>query len=228
MHDGLREHQEDASGRTHKGEPEEPGRAEGFESHRGIVGAEVLSDQGGGGGADGKAGHEGKRFDPDGHDMCGQGTIVGESSDESDNVRVDEPHPEHFKSIGQSDPANAEDHLTLRNPADLAQGQSDFIGFRLVLLEEKSNHNDRSENPGEKAAQGQPGDAHAADRGIEKDETSTQRDVGEVDHQHDEKRRSGIAHRTKGIGAGIKNTKNRTGPDKDRKVIKSCNCRIRR
>lgn len=54
---------------THEDEGVDPSGAQGFHGHGGVVGAEVLADEGGGGSADGEAGEEAEGLDPNGDEV---------------------------------------------------------------------------------------------------------------------------------------------------------------
>lgn len=107
--DDFGDGEEEDADAAHEDEAEEPGGLEGFTSHEGVLGAEVLADEGGAGGADGEAGEEAERFDTDGDEMGSEGSFEGESGDEADGVGVDEPHAEHFDALWDADAGDAGD-----------------------------------------------------------------------------------------------------------------------
>ena len=156
--------------RTHEGEGVKPGGAEGFHRHGGIVCSEVLADEGGGGGPNRESGKKAQGLDANGDEVGPQCSVESEARDESEDVGVDEPHPEHFNALGKSDASNAGHHFALGSPIGFPKREGDFVGVRSGGSVEEGDDDDGSEDPGEKTSIGQSRDAHSADGGLKEDE----------------------------------------------------------
>ena len=204
---------------AHEDESINPGGAQGFEGHLGIAGSKVLSDEGGGGSADGEAGEEGEGLDANGDDVSAEGAIKPKAGDESKHVEMDGPHAEHFDSLGKADTADAGHHFGLRSPACAAQGEGDFVSFGGGFPAHKDENDDRAEEPAEETAPGEAGDAQAAEGRFEEDESGAQDHVTNIDEEHDEEWGTGVANGAQGIGAGVENSEERAGPGEDGEVV---------
>ena len=217
--DDLGRDEEENTDGAHKGEGIKPSGAESFHRHAGVLGTEVLADEGGGGGANGKSREKAEGLDTNGNEMGTQGSVEREAGDESEDVGVDEPHSEHFNSLGKSDTSNAGHHFPLRRPIGFPKSERDFVGLRLGFSVEECDHDDGSENPGEEASVGQSCDAHASNRGVEENEACAKSGVAHVDEKHDEEGRAGVADGSKRVGAGIENAEDGARPAEDGEVV---------
>ncbi len=219
MDDDLRGDEEEDANTAHEDDGVEPGGAEGFHGHGGVVGAEVLADEGGGGGAHGEAGKEAEGLDPNGDEVSAEGSLKGKGGDEAEDVGVDEPHAEHFDSLGDANAGDTGDHFALGNPAGALKGEGDFIGLRSSFSEEEGDDDDGADSPSEEAAVSEAGDAHSADGRLEEYEAGAQGGIAEVDEKHHEEGGAGVTDGAEGIGGGVEDAEDGAGPAEDGKVL---------
>ena len=151
--------------------------------------------------------------------MSAECSLEMETGDEAQDVGVNEPHAEHFDSLRESDPTNTGHHFTFGSPVGVSKSEGDLVRNRLGLTEEQSEDDAGPEEPGTKASPSESGDTHTAEGRIEKDEAGTEGDITQIDDEHDEEGRAGIADGAQGIGAGIENSEDGAGPGEDGKVV---------
>lgn len=165
-----------------------PREADGFFREVGALRAEVLSGEGSGGGAEGKAGEKAHRFHAHAHHVRAESSFDADVSDNEDAVGLNRPHEEDFKRLRGGDADDALDGLRVPAQSVALPGEGDGGAF----FRENENQKDQTAAPADDRAGGDTANSHAEREG----EGDAANGVDDVDAEHREKGRAGVARAT--------------------------------